>query len=343
MKYRSLAMAAALLLGAGLVQAKAETTLRFSNWLPTTHALYPGVWQKWASDVERVTDGRVKVTFLPKVVGTVPGQLDAIRDGLADVGYIIHGYSPGRFTLQGVAELPFLGNTATSNAIAYWRIYNKHLRAYNEHKGVVPVVVWNHGPGMLWWAKGTLKNLEDLKGTKLRAPGATTIPVVAALGAVPVQKPLTEIYELVSTGIVDGTLLSREPADAFNLLDALKNLTEIPGGLYTASQAIIVNEKKWNQVDAKDRDAIMSVSGEAMAKEIARITDEQDKKAVDKMREKGLKVETASPELMAQIKEALKPIEQAWIADAKAKGMKNPEEVLAELRAEISKVEQGGQ
>jgi TRAP-type C4-dicarboxylate transport system substrate-binding protein len=341
MKSKILALAAAALLSLASADASAQVVLRFSNWLPTTHGLYPAVWQKWQSDVERVTEGRVKVQFLPKVVGTVPTQLDVVRDGLADVGYIIQGYSPGRFTLQGVAELPFLGNSAKSNAIAYWRIFNKHLKGYNEHEGVVPVVVWAHGPGMLWWNKGVLKNLADLKGAKLRTPGATTIPVVEALGATPLQKPLTEIYELVSTGIVDGTLLSREPAQAFNLLESLKYLTEVEGGLYTASQAIIVNEGKWKSINAKDQEAIMKVSGESMAAEIARVTDELDQKAVNRMKELKLTVEKASPEVMQQLKTALAPVEQNWIKAAKAKGMKNPEEVLADLRAEIAKIEAG--
>ncbi len=341
MRLKLLSFATAAVLSLVAPAAQAQVVLRFSNWLPTTHALYPAVWQKWQSDVDRVTQGRVKVQFLPKVVGTVPTQLDVVRDGLADVAYIIHGYSPGRFTLQGVAELPFLGDNAKSNALAYWRTYNKHLKSYNEHEGVVPIVVWAHGPGMLWWNKGILKNLADLKGAKLRTPGATTIPVVEAIGATPVQKPLTEIYELAAAGIVDGTLLSREPAQAFNLLESLKYLTEIKGGLYTASQAIIVNEAKWKSIGPKDQEAIMSISGEHMAAEIARVTDEQDRKAVDKMKELKLTVEQASPEVMTQLKTALAPVEQAWIKAAKAKGMANPEQVLADHRAEIAKIEAG--
>lgn len=339
MKFRNMMMAAAAILSLSASQAYAETVLKFSSFLPTTHALYPAVWQKWQADVERVTEGRVKIDILPKVVGTVAGQLDAVRDGLADIAYIIHGYSPGRFTMTSVAELPFLGNTAKANALGYWRIYHKHLQQYNEHRGVVPLTLWAHGPGQLWWKKQILKDLSELKGAKIRTPGASTIPVVEAMGAIPVQKPVTEIYELLAAGIVDGTLLSQEPAIAFNLFDGLPFLTLVDGGLYTASQAIVINEAKWNSIDQKDRDAIMSVSGEYMAGEIARVTDEGDAKARKMMGEKGYTVEEASPALMEQLRTALAPVETAWIAAAKAKGMANPEAVLAELRAEIAAIE----
>ncbi|WP_028030872.1 TRAP transporter substrate-binding protein [Gemmobacter nectariphilus] len=332
-------IAAAVLATAAATQAHADTVLRFSSFLPTTHALYPAVWQKWQSDVERVTEGRVTVEILPKVVGTVAGQLDVVRDGLADVAYIIHGYSPGRFTMTSVAELPFLGNSSRANAVGYWRIYHEYLEKFDEHRGVVPLTLWAHGPGQLWWTKGILKDLADLKGEKIRTPGASTIPVVEAMGATVVQKPVTEIYELVNAGIVDGTLLSQEPAIAFNLFDGLRNLTLIDGGLYTASQAIVINEAKWNSISEEDRKAIMSVSGESMAREIARVTDEGDAKAREIMREKGYAVEKASPEVMAQLHEALAPVEKAWAAAAKAKGMENPEKVLSELRAIIAEVD----
>ena len=45
-------------------------TLRYSNWLPVTHHLVQQLMLPWAADVEKVTEGRVKVEMLPKVVGT---------------------------------------------------------------------------------------------------------------------------------------------------------------------------------------------------------------------------------------------------------------------------------
>lgn len=115
MDLRSLALAAAAALSLAATQAAAETVLKFSSFLPTTHALCP-VWQKWQADVERVTEGRVRIEILPKVVGTVAGQLDVARDGLADIACIIHGCSPGRFTMTSVAEPGFVAPADGSNS-----------------------------------------------------------------------------------------------------------------------------------------------------------------------------------------------------------------------------------
>ena len=41
--------------------AQAQTTLRFSNWLPPAHYIVTEMLQPWAKEVETVTEGRVKI------------------------------------------------------------------------------------------------------------------------------------------------------------------------------------------------------------------------------------------------------------------------------------------
>src|SRR5688572_17690140 len=84
--------------------AFAQTTIKYSNWLPVTHFIHKDVMVPWFAEIEKVTAGRVKIEVLPKVVGTAASQFDVVRDGLADVGYVIPGYTPGRFTVTEVGE-----------------------------------------------------------------------------------------------------------------------------------------------------------------------------------------------------------------------------------------------
>ena len=51
----------------------------------------------WMKYVERVTEGRVKVKLLPKPVTNAINHFDAVRDGLADVAFVSHAYTPARF------------------------------------------------------------------------------------------------------------------------------------------------------------------------------------------------------------------------------------------------------
>ncbi|MFD2858083.1 hypothetical protein ACFSZS_29695 [Seohaeicola zhoushanensis] len=72
-----------------------DVTIRYSNWLPSGFWLKEEVIADWIKQVEEVTEGRVVVETTPKVVGSVQGQYDVIRDGLADLSWIVAGYTPG--------------------------------------------------------------------------------------------------------------------------------------------------------------------------------------------------------------------------------------------------------
>ena len=74
--------------GTGLASAAAQTVIRYSPWLPAKHAVHEGLIRPWIKEVERVTERRVTVEFLPKAVGTPATQFDVVRDGLADMGVL---------------------------------------------------------------------------------------------------------------------------------------------------------------------------------------------------------------------------------------------------------------
>jgi len=74
----------------------------------------------------------------------------AVRDGLVDLSYSVHGYTPGRYTLSKIAEFPFLGDSAIATSVAYQRIYQKHLAKFDEHRGMKVITVFTHGPGNIF-------------------------------------------------------------------------------------------------------------------------------------------------------------------------------------------------
>ena len=97
-----LAVAATALLGTTLAgTAAAQTVLRYSNWLPAGYPVRTQIQEPWMAEIEKVTQGRVKVESSPKVIGTVAGQFDAVRDGLADMALIVPGFTPGFTTVPG--------------------------------------------------------------------------------------------------------------------------------------------------------------------------------------------------------------------------------------------------
>jgi TRAP-type C4-dicarboxylate transport system substrate-binding protein len=329
----------AALLGATAGQAGAQSpsvTLRYSNWLPAHHPLLTKVIDPWIGEVSKVTEGRVKIETLPKVAGSVPTQFDVVRDGLADIAFVIHGYTPGRFRAHELFELPFLGDDASALGVAAWRVHTKHLAKLNEHEGTVPLAVFTQGPGALFSTPGPLKTVADLKGLKIRVGSPSQIPMMNAIAAVPVQRPVSQLYEVMSTGVVDGALLSREAVKNFNLGRAIKHGLTVPGGFSNLGMSLIVGERGWKKVSAADREAIMKISGEALSRRMGDQFEVMDKAGLDDVRANGGTVSAADGKFVADLKAAFKIADDAWIEKAKAAGLADPAKVLSEFRSEAA-------
>lgn len=333
MALRGLVAAALLALPA---VASAETVIRYSSWLPLQHHMHTNVIAPFMADVARVTEGRVRVEMLPKLVGTMPTQFDAVRDGLVDMGVFVPGSMAGRFPLIEVGELPLLEDESAVAAPAVWRLYDQHLRQHGEFKEVHILSIFSTAAGHFCMSKVAIKEPADLQGMKLRTALASTFPLIERLGAVPVQKPTGEIYELLSGGTLDGTLLGPEAVVGFNLTDVVNHITIVPGGLYSSVLSLAINQQKWDSISEQDRAAISAVAGEHMATAIGTTYSNEATAAVTTLTDQGKQILTADGGLLDMIQEAAAPSEAAWIAKAEGAGMADAAEVLAAFKADIA-------
>jgi TRAP-type transport system periplasmic protein len=322
------------LLAAGA--APAQTVLKASSWVPPGHLLHREVMVPWAAAVEQATQGRVKVEILPRGVASPAGHFDAIRDGLADVSFGVHGYVPGRFTLTKLTELPFLSDSAETLSVAYWRIHERHLARVGEHKGLKVLALFTHGPGQIYNAKKPIASLSDFAGLKFRVGGGMVNDVASLIGATTLLKPAPESYELMAGGVVDGVFFPAESVEAFKIDKFIKHATLLPGGLYNTSFAFFMNEDRFNKLPKADQDAILSVSGEAFSRAIGMAWDLRDKAANAVLANANVTVTTASPAFVSEMRKNTASLEADWVKDATAKGLDGAK-VLAEFKEEVRK------
>lgn len=321
----------------GLAAAQVELTT--SLFQPQTHAIVKGV-TSWCNEVAQATARRVTCKMLPKHVSSPPATFDAVRDGQADLSVGIHGYTPGRFVLTQVAELPFLGDSAQTTSVAYQRVFERHLAAVNEHKGLKVLAVFTHGPGDIYLGKRAISAVEDLEGLKFRVGGGMVNEVAKAIGANAILKPVTESYELMSGGVVDGVFLPAESVVVHRLEPFVSHRTRVPGGLYNTSFAFVMNMDTWGRIAPADQQAIMKLSGEHAAALIGKEWDLSDQRGIDALTKKGVSSAASPHKLVDQIRTRVQPLEQKWVEAAKKQGLADPARALADLRSEITKLQQ---
>jgi TRAP-type C4-dicarboxylate transport system substrate-binding protein len=312
----------------------AQVTLNASSWVPPAHPITATMLLPLCQDIEKTTAGRVKCNVLPKAPVAAPQTFDGVRDGLTDLSYTVHGYTPGRFTLPDAVEFPFMADTSEVMSVAYQRVHERILSKANEHKGVQVLSVFTHGPGQIFHTSKPVASLADLKGQKIRIGGGLINDITKALGAVPLLRPAPEVFEILKTGVADGVFFPKESVGSFKLTPVLKHATFIPGGLYNVSFVWLANPAKWRSISEADRKSLQPLLGEALARRSGKAWDAADERGVQAMRAGNIQIRNASPQFIEEIRKATAPLEQAWVERARTKGV-DGNAALAAVRAEI--------
>ena len=336
MKHSLLTLAATAALLAG--PATAQTVFTASSWLPPTHALSTAQ-KEWCDLLEKNTSGKMKCNILPRGVSAPPGTFDAVKNGLADLSFTVHGYTPGRFLFTQMAEFPFLGNTAEPISVAFNKVASKYPQFAGEHQGVKVLAYYTHGPGIVMNTKRPVTKVEDLQGLKWRVGGGMVNEISKTLGMNVTLKPAPDSYELLSGGVMDGTLFPAESAEAFKIDKLIKHATTFPGGLYNTSFVFMMNQAKYDKLSPEEKKAVDAISGETAARIIGRNWDKVDRRGIALMQANGVQMVKADAKFVADVKSKTAPLEAKWVKDAEAKGLKDAAKVLAEFRSEIAKAE----
>lgn len=291
----------------------AATTLHVATWLPPTSAQNAVVWPTWKKWVEEATEGRVEVV-IENYTGDPKSIFDAVEDGVFDVGFSVNSYLPGRFKLASVAEIPGEISDAEVGSVALWNTYEEHFTADQEFMGLHLLGMFVHGPGQLY-TNFDVNSLEDLKGKKMRLGGGLVNTLAERLEVTPISAPAPKSYELLQQGVVDGTFLPADQQKTLRLSEVTKNLILFPKGLYTTAFSIVMNEDTFADLSKKDREAIMSVSGEKLSRLAGAAWGSADDEGIAEAKANGVNVVYLSEDhsLVKEMKAISVGIDQSWI------------------------------
>ena len=312
-------------------QAYSETTLRVGSWLPPTHPQNVDVWPTWGKWVEEATEGRVKVV-VEYGLGHPKTMFELVEDGVIDASFSYHGYVPGRFKLTQAVEQPLLGVSAEAASVAHWRVFNKYFAEANEHDGLEVIGLFTHGPGQVQMAK-PVSSLADLNGKKIRLGGGVQAEIGHRMGVTAVGAPAPKVYEMMQQGVIDGVFIPMVDQKSLRLKEVARNVIAFPGGMYLGSFGIFMNQDFLADLDAKDRDAILAVSGEKLSAMAGAAWDAGDAEGLKAAQEAGVNITMVQEgdALSAEFKELTKGMDEAFLESVAERGV-DAKAALAELR-----------
>jgi TRAP-type C4-dicarboxylate transport system substrate-binding protein len=322
-----------LLIAPPIVNA-AEINLTYAFFAPA--GTFPGrQMTHWAEQVSKRTGGKVEVKTFP--ASTLLGareMYDGVTKGVADIGLGAPSYDPGRFPLTSGVSLPMGFPNATVASRTLWELTREFQP--KEYENFKVIAMFTTEPGYIQ-SRRPANTTALLNGMKLRAAG-TGVPVLKALGAAPVGMPMPEVPQSVQTGVIDGTMTSREVLQDFKLAETLKFVTDYP--TVVVSFAAVMDRKRWDKLPADVKKVIDDLAPE-MAVWTGQYHDKQNVNAALEWakKEHKLQILPVSAEERAQWDAKLKPMEEQWVAEMTGKGLPAAKYLarLRELRDQFKK------
>src|SRR6478752_1799748 len=160
-------IAIALLLAAataalGAASAKAEKqVLRMAYWGGPSHQMVQTL-AAWAKTIEEASGGNLAVEVDKAALAKPEGQYDLIKNGVRDLVWAVPGYTPGRFDMLQVGELPLLCPGPAVCSPILWRWYEKYQLAAKEFTDTQLLAVFMGGPFLLHTAKPA-RTLDEIR------------------------------------------------------------------------------------------------------------------------------------------------------------------------------------
>lgn len=246
--------------------ASAETIRATSSFGPN-HVLatdgYPALFEK----MSEFTDGRWTGIDTPSGL-LAPNEMNTgLRDGVSDMGPIIMPYFAADYVESGlVAEMSMLGsdNRAISSAVTEYIATCAECVAEFAANG--QVFLGNDSTTNYQFLSSVeINSLEDLKGLRIRTAGSVFTRFVEGMGAEPVQMPSSELFEALSSGVIDATYSSVGDLKNAQLYDVVSSVTLVDKGVFNAAAMTNVSQILWSGMSAEDRDALAHASQFAQA------------------------------------------------------------------------------
>ncbi len=316
----------------GSKETELKYELSYSIFFPPTH-VQTKTAESWAAEIEKRTDGAVKITMYPGGTLTSATQCyDGVVNGISDIGMSCFAYTPGRFPLLEGLDLPHGypdGMTASKIATEMVKKYSPAEMADAE-----VLYVHGHGPGIVA-SKKAVRSLEDMQGMQTRATGLSA-KIVESLGGNPVAMSQSETYEALQKGVVEATLCPMETLKGWNQAEVINYITDSSAIGYTTSMFVVINKTKWNYIPENIKTVFREVSAEWVEKH-GQAWDEADSEGRDYVEELGREIITLPPEEEARWVDAVQPVIDEYVAETEEKDLPG-QELVEDINQRISEL-----
>lgn len=331
-------MLAASMFGPGLApafvsSASAQTVLIGGEPGPNRGARAESM-QWYADEVARLTDGAVTIDM--RWGGALYGDsaaVNALRDGVADLGTIIGVYFPQEMAALGVSDLPldnpdsWVGMRATDDVMRSERVAQDLARRNLVYLGTFTASTVQMG------CRGReVRSIEDIAGVRMRGVG-TYGQVFRDLGASLVNMSVYEAYQALETGLLDCTQVYSYLVQAMSFDEVLSSYTLLDWG-QIGSVTLFMNKDTFDFLQPDEQEAMLE-TGRGLADAMGSRVFAANEEGIEILREQGTPVIEFDAAAREQLIAASASYIEQWKERADREGL-DGEALLAEFQERVA-------
>lgn len=285
-----------LVAGSGLFGARTEATeLKLAHWMSPLHSMHAQLMVPWAKEVAEMSGGSLTIRIFPGgALGQGPAaQFQRAADGVVDVAFGLPGFTSSQFRRTDVIELPAVAQDAADGTNKLWNVFDGYLAP--EWSRVKVIALFIGEPSIIITRDKPVRSVADFRGLKIRTPSKNQAEVIEALGATPVTMTVDQIYNAMSTGVIDGALIGGGAIKSFKLGEVIKYVTT---GLPFARSPffLVMNKKAYEALSPEHKAIIDKTTGRALSIKAANIHEREGAEVVENARKSGKEVIAFAPD-----------------------------------------------
>lgn len=308
--------------GSGNALAKEKTwTLQFSTGYSSTSPF--AIEARWYfNNVAKHSNGRIKVVYHYGGALVKLGQeLNAMRARTIDCAVVTPGYFAAQVPLNDVLNMTYVTTAVDAAMKAGMEVYEKDAPLHKEWDQNNAVILWMPPvTDNTLWSTFPVPDIASLKNKKVRALGRTG-ECISAFGGVPVGILWGDIYLSAQRGIISaayGTPLSLGWNSKF--YEVMPYVTQTGCGVF-GSLVTIIRKDLFEQFPP-DLQKVFYVWARKAEKKSLEIVMEENRKAVDDMVKRGIKISIWSPKERAKATAMMEPRQfDNWVKEMGKRGL----------------------
>jgi len=281
----------------------------------------------------KAAGGNDKVVWNQAYGGTIAkigGALEAIEEGIADLGFVGSLFEAPKMPLHNVTYMtPFTTSDIFKVANTMYDLQTQIpeiSREWSRHNQVFLGGTALDTYGIL--TNFPVKNVDDIKGHKIAAPGPSA-NWLKGTGGVPVAGDLTTYYNSIKTGVYDGTLTFMTAAAGLKLYEVAPYILMVDFGAQFAG-GLSINQDVFDGMPMYMQKIMKDVGKEWQTK-LAQAQADRQAKSLALMKSKGATITYLSQSERQRWANMLPNVPMSWAKSMEKKGLPGSKTLKAYL------------